>query len=99
MELDLAKNAKTNPKKIFSYMNSRTKLRPGIGKICKNPDDPKSDTTDNDRQKVKIFSKFFGDVQTKEPDGELPEFEPRNVEFPMADLIISQEKMLALDIS
>ena len=68
MEQDLAKNAKTHPKKIFSYMNSRHKLRPGIGKICKNPDDPKSDTTDNDIQKVKIFSKFFGDVQTKEPD-------------------------------
>ena len=45
---------------------------------------------------MRIFSKFFGDVQTKEPDGELPEFEPRNVEFPMADLIISQEKVLTL---
>ena len=96
MEQDLAKDAKTNPKKIFAYMNSKTKLRPGIGKICKNPYNLKSDTTDNDKQKVKIFSKFFGDVQTREPDGELPEFETRRIDHPMPDLHISKEIVLSL---
>ena len=43
MENDLALGAKTNTKRIYAYMNSRTKLRPGIGKICKNPNNPKSD--------------------------------------------------------
>jgi hypothetical protein len=96
MENDLAKEAKTNTKKIYAYMNSRTKLRPGVGKICKNPANPKSDKTDNDKQKAKIFAKFFSEVQITEPDGDPPELDEKHITHPMPDLVILIETVEAI---
>ena len=96
MENELAKESKTSTKKIYAYMNSRTKLRPGVGKICKNPANPKSDKTDNDRMKAKIFAKFFSDVQTVEPDGDPPELDEKHIIHPMPDLIILVETVEAI---
>ena len=91
MEEAIAKQVKNNPKKAYAYMNSKTKVRAGVGKICINPNDPKSDTTDDDKEKAKIFSDFFKDVQTREPKGEIPYLKNKNIETIMEDINITKE--------
>ena len=64
-EMEIARDSKETPKRVFAYMNSKVKTRQGVGDICTDPDDPKSKVTDNDKEKVSIFSKFFRSVQVE----------------------------------
>ena len=58
-EKSLAKEAKTNPKKLWKYINSKSKIRPGIGDINIDPSDEKSPTTNNDEEKAQVFAEYF----------------------------------------
>ena len=58
-EKNIAMNAKDNTKEVFAYMNSKSKTRGKIGKICINPLDEKSEKTDDDERKAEIFSIFL----------------------------------------
>ena len=86
-EQKIAQESKENPKKIFAYINSKTKTRQGIGDICVDPDNPKSKVTSDDQVKANIFSKFFGSVQVDEKD-ESPIIEKRNIREKMPQLKI-----------
>ena len=55
--------AKTSTKEVFAYMNSKSKTRGKIGKICIDPTNEKSEKTEDDERKAGIFSKFFISVQ------------------------------------
>ena len=88
--------AKDNIKEIFSYMNSKSKTRGKIGKICIDPADEKSPKTDDDERKADIFSKFFISVQTVEPEGELPTMEQKHMKVPMEDLEVIEENVQEL---
>ena len=98
-ESSIASNVKEHPKVVFRYMNSKTKLRPGIGKLCTDPSDPSSKTTDIDEEKANILSKYFASVQTKEPKGKIPELPKRQITTEMEPLIITEEKVLELLIN
>ena len=95
-ELNLASRGRDNPKVIWQYINSRTKLKTGIGKLCKNPIDPKSDTTDDDHDKAEILNSYFSSVLTEEPPGEVPTLEPRPMMHEMPDLVITRERVLEI---
>ena len=94
-EQGIASGAKDGNKEIFAYINSKSKVKKRIGKICKDPENEKSTKTDNDEEKAKIFSKFFISVQTTEPDGVLPEFPTREIKVPMKDIVkeITEERV------
>ena len=95
-EKKIAMKAKDNVKEIFSYMNSKSKTRGKIGKICTDPADKNSPKTDDDERKAEIFSKFFISVQTVKPEGELPTMEQKHITVPMEDLEVIEENVKEL---
>ncbi len=78
-ERNLAKEAKTNPKKIWKYINSKSKTREGIGELCKDPTDPKSEKTDKDEEKANILADYFSSVFTNEAEGALPNIPTKQI--------------------
>ena len=59
-------------KKIWSYINSKSKTRQGVSNLCKDLGDPSSEKTENDGEKANILATFFSSVFTKEPQDEVP---------------------------
>ena len=92
-EHSMAKKAKENPKVIWRYINSKSKTRVGIGELCKNPKDPKSVKTNDDREKANILAKFFTSVFTVEPEGEIPVLEDRHCAYSMEDIVATEEEI------
>ena len=90
-ELDLARKAKNNPKMIWQYINSKSKTRSGIGDLAIDPDDPKSDLTNDNAAKAEILSNFFNRVFTREPDDEVPYIPPKEIHQHMLPLIITED--------
>ena len=78
-EKSLAKEAKTNPKKIWKCINSKSKIRTGIGDINIDPSDEKSLTTSNDEEKAQIFADYFSNIFTREPQVDIPQLDKKVV--------------------
>ena len=78
-EKNLAKEAKTNPKKVWKYINLKSKVKEGIGELCKDVNNPKSEKTKDDNEKANILADFFSSVFTKEPEAETPELQERQI--------------------
>ena len=93
-EKSLAKEAKTNPKKLWKYINSKSKIRPGIGDINIDPSDEKSPTTNNDEEKAQVFAEYFSNVFTREPLGEIPHLVEKVVKEKMEDLKIEEKDII-----
>ena len=53
--MKLATEAKTNPKAVWKYMNSKIKNREGVSDLKTDPKDPKSRLTDSDREKADVL--------------------------------------------
>ena len=84
-EQKIASDSKKNLKKVYAYLNSKVKTRQGIGDLCVDPDNPKSQVTDNDQEKANIFSKFFSSVQVEE-HGESPTVPKKKLKHKMPPL-------------
>ncbi|XP_069114365.1 uncharacterized protein [Argopecten irradians] len=82
-EMNISKNTKSNPKAIWQYVNSKSKTKAGIGDLCKDPADPKSEKTNNNTEKANILQEYFSSVFTLEPEEEIPCIEPRNIQTPL----------------
>ena len=93
-EKSLAKEAKTNPKKIWKYINSKSKIRTGIGDINIDPFDEKSLTTNNDEEKAQIFADYFSDVFTREPQGDIPHLGKKVVKEAMKEMKIEKKDIV-----
>ena len=100
LERNIAKNAKSNPKHFWRYVQSKSKTRPGIPDLKKpdNPDPPdahwcenKPVFTKNDQEKSDLFADYFDSVFTNEPDGDMPNFEKRNFENELCDIKITED--------
>lgn len=76
-EHNMASKAKSDPKVIWKYINSKSKTRVGISDLCTDPKDPKSVKTNDDNEKANILAEFFSSVFTIEPDGEIPSLQER----------------------
>ncbi|CAC5371801.1 unnamed protein product [Mytilus coruscus] len=70
-EKNLSEKAKENPKAIWSYIKSNTKTKEGIGDLHTDPEDTKTDKTEDKSTKAKILVDYFSSVFTNEPDGEV----------------------------
>ena len=62
IEKDIAKQAKTNPKRFWNYVNSKTKTRQGISQL-QMPD--KKTMTENDSDKADVLLNHFSSVFTE----------------------------------
>ena len=90
-ERGLASNAKTNPKMIWSYINSKSKINIGVGDLHLDPSDKNSPTTKQDQAKANILSHQFESVFTIETDGSIPTIENRLVTTSMPDMTIDDK--------
>ena len=95
-EKQLAKAAKSNPKAIWQYINSKSKVRKGIGDLYLDQKNETSPTTNVDKIKAQILADFFSSVYTVEPDGEPPTLANRNVLYEMTELIIREKEVLKI---
>ena len=86
--MKLATEAKTNPKAVWKYMNSKTKNREGVSDLNTDPKDPKSRLTDSDREKADVLGHFF---QVYYTDGDIPHIPPVKLRHTMEELTIDEE--------
>ena len=92
-ERNIAKEAKANPKRIWKYINSKSKTRSGIGELCKDPLDKKSERTDDDSEKANILADFFSSVYTTETDDTIPNLPKRSVDTEWTPTEIKPEEV------
>ena len=62
VEKNVARKAKSNPKKFWQYVNSKTKSKPSIPDLFIGDDDgttDKSRTTGSDKEAADLFNKYF----------------------------------------
>ena len=90
-ERNLSQEAKSNPKRIWQYINSKSKTRQGISDLCVDPRDPKSAKTDHDENKANILAEFFSSVFTVEPQEDVPSLEIRSVLHEWSNVSVRSE--------
>ena len=71
------------------------KSRQGVGDICIDPKNPKSEVTDDDQVKANIFSKFFASVQVDEV-GESPKIDKKKIKESMGKLKVKRKHVLKI---
>jgi hypothetical protein len=80
-EQDIANEAKSNPKKFWSFAKNQTKTRDGVADLQRG-EDPDTLTT-TDAEKAQALQEQFSSVFTREPDGAIPTLEDRVCDVPM----------------
>ena len=80
-ERSLAKEAKSNPKAVFSYANSRMKTRSGIADL-----ETEEGTSVTYLEKSEALDDFFSSVFTIERDGPTPQLARRDIKVAMPHL-------------
>lgn len=88
-EVEIAKEAKLNPKKFFHYVSSKTKPREGVSTLLK--DD--GTLAQQDKDKADVLNTFFSSVFTVENDGEMPSFTCNGNPDPITHVSVSVEAM------
>ncbi len=89
-EKKLAKESKTNPKAVWKYIHSKSKVKDGIADLYVDPSNQNSPTTSNNKHKANILSKFFSSVFTDEPPGDIPRIPNKHCSEDMPRLIITE---------
>ena len=67
-EKKIASEAKNNPKLVFKYINSKTKIKSTIPDLYMTYDEDEDDMARDDLTKANVFAKFFASVQTRESE-------------------------------
>jgi hypothetical protein len=91
-EKDIAKAAKHNPKKLWSYVNSRTKTRSGVASL----EIPGTEETTNEpSEQAEILSNYFCSVYTSEQDTNFQGLPATDNGTPqIADINITEDQVL-----
>ena len=91
IERDIAKQAKTNPKRFWNYVNSKTKTRQGISQLQV----PNTDSmTESDTDKAEVLQNHFCSVFTEEPVGPIPGPKMQYYEAPLNTMHITEDQIL-----
>jgi len=85
-ELDLANNAKTNPKLFFNYVSSKCKPKEPIATLRTS----ENQLTKSDKEKADVLNSFFVSVFTDENKANVPVFNDRT-EVKLSTVIVSEE--------
>lgn len=92
-EMDIAKQAKTNPKKFWQYVNSKTKTKRAVSELLvPGVYDEKGDErlTQNDLEKAEVLSEHFSSVFTEEPTDDIPRIEDKVVDKHLDNITINR---------
>ena len=99
----MAKQAKTNPKKFWQFVNNKTRARPNIPDLFVDEDTPTGSnvTTSSDKEKANISNQYFASVFTKE-DALYDKVIPDRTECKLIDIDINEDmvkkKLLKLKV-
>ena len=92
IQLNIAKSCKSNPKKFWQYVNSRTCSRPGVSDLKFNNGSSVITITD-DVDKAETFSNYFANIYTSESNLnylELPQVMPNNF---MPEILLTESEV------
>lgn len=91
-EKGVGNEAKKNPKKLWKYVKTKLKSKPGIAPLMNSKTKSKSNT---EEEKAEILSDYFAEVLEEEPQGEIPYLAPRTlITPPLTDIDVTPEKVL-----
>ena len=91
-EENIAKESKTNPKKLWKYIKSRTKPRSNISHLINRKT---GKLTETEQEQANVLADQFSSVMVKEPDGELPDIEDKVLKTsPLSYIHITEEMVL-----
>ncbi len=90
-EKKLAKDSKHNPKAVWKYIHSKSRVKEDIADLYTDPTNINSPTTSDSKQKADILAEFYSSVFTMEPDGDVPTIPNRDCDVIMTPLRISEE--------
>ena len=88
-EQKICENSKTKPKVFWSHVRSKMKSSSTVSPLLASAND-KSTLKHEDFEKANILQQQFCSVFTKEPPGELPDFQ-RRTDTSLADIHITKE--------
>lgn len=88
----LAKEAKTNPKAIWSYIRNQVKTREGLGDLEKED----GSLTQDNLEKANTLNNFFVSVFTEEDCSQFPEFEAKKFNTKLERIDITRPELLQI---
>ena len=89
-EKALISTFKKEPKKLYSYLRDKMRIKEGVAQMER----VNGDLTKSDEETATVLNDFFTSVYTKEPDAVLPEFEDKLDEIGhVTDVNITEEKV------
>ena len=83
-EIDIANDAKLNPKKLWKYVKSQSKVKSTISHL-KNKKTAK--LTNNEKEQAEVLAAQFASVMVDEPEGDIPRLPQKHLTTPPLDTI------------
>ena len=99
MEKELAENAKVNPKKFWQYANSKRKTKSGIGELKTTNSNGEVETAKTDKEKAEVLANFYSNLFTREPDGDIPQLEACQIQYPFTESKFEESEVRKLLLS
>ena len=93
-QADVANACKTNPKKFWNYVQSKTVKKKGVGDLKVIDDNGIEQILTDDLEKASAFVQYFSDVFTMETNEEFSSLDRVNVNNSMSELILSESIIL-----
>ena len=82
--MDIANDAKINPKKLWRYVKSQSKVKSTISPL-KNKKTAK--LTNNEKEQAEVLASQFASVMVDEPAGDIPRLPPKHLTTPPLETI------------
>eukprot|EP00794_Sanderia_malayensis_P004409 gene4410-4998_t len=92
-ELSVAKDAKTNPKRFWQYVKSKTKIKSKIADLVIDDNGDEETLTKTDTEKAEVLSDYFKTVFTNE-QSEPPVIEDRRYTETLKNIDITEDMVL-----
>ena len=92
LEIDIAKDCKINPKKLWKYVKSQTKVKPSMSPLHNRTT---GKLTANEKEQADVLAQQFASVMVDEPDGDIPRLPAKVLKtLPLSKINITEEMVL-----
>ena len=68
-EQNITKDVRNNPKRLWKYVASKTKVKSKIADLCSCDDESPNDKTENEREKAEKLGSSFSNIFTNDVEG------------------------------
>ena len=92
LELDIANQCKINPKKLWKYVKSKTKVKTSISPLVNRSTGKLSA---NEKEQADILAHQFASVMVEEPEGDIPKLPTKELKTsPLHNIQITEDAVL-----